>query len=118
MAAVRMELNQLRQHVEDLMKEVSSISRCKCLSIKQSAETASLHGAVNSAHDEMSESNKSTGRALSITPVLQMGSSSSLAVNALLKRLLVQLHVKSLESLQKWSTLSVDKVIHCMFRHK
>ena len=84
MTAVRMELNQLRQHVEDLTKQVSSIPRCKCLSSKQSAEKASLRGAVNSVHDEMSASNKSTGRSLSVTPVLQTGSNSSTAVNALL----------------------------------
>jgi len=84
MASVRMELNQLRQHVEDLTKQVSSIPRCKCLSIKQSAEKVSLRGAVNSAHDEMSASNKFTNRALFVTPVLQTGSNSSTAVNALL----------------------------------
>ena len=110
MAAVRMELNQLRQHVEDLMKEVSSISHCKCLNIKQCAETACLHGAVNSAHDEMSASNKSAGQAVSVTPVLQMGSSSSLAVNALLERLLVQLHMKSVIS--HWSHFRSGQ--HCL----
>jgi len=84
MAAVRMELNQLRQQVEDLTKQVSSIPHCNCLNIKQFAAGASLHGAVNSAHEEMTVSNKSTGHALSVTPVLQMGSSSSTAVNDLL----------------------------------
>ena len=86
MAAVRMELNQLRQHVEDLTKQVSSIPRCKCLNLKQSTVKSSLHGAVNSAHDELAVSDNSTGRVLSKTPVSQMGSSSTCttAVNALL----------------------------------
>ena len=68
MAAVRLELNQLCDHVEKLSKQLSSIHNCHCRSKMQSNDVAHLQGVANTSYDDM----EAAGQASSVSRVKEV----------------------------------------------